>query len=73
MLEAAPLVEHAGLDLSKLNEPLDEPSILLHNEASDTCRRNELAFHVIKVKIEPNLLPREDIKEQLELEEFKLA
>lgn len=53
-------------------EPNDENKILLHNEASDSCRINQLSIHVVKAELKATELPMEELLTDLELEEFKL-
>ena len=52
--EAVFLVEEIRIPFLKaeqLTEPIDKDSVLLHNEASDSSRINNLQFQVLKVEI----------------------
>lgn len=40
-------------DETMLTEPLEPDQILLHNEAIDTSRVNDLHFHVVRVQLDP--------------------
>lgn len=44
-----------------LTEPVGKDSILLHNEASDTNRINDLQFQVVKVKIDSEAIKIEEL------------
>ena len=48
--------ELQGFKKEELTEPVDKDSILLHNEASDSYRVNNLEFQVIKVQINSDQL-----------------
>lgn len=72
MMEALTVIKNSGIQAINLYEPLDEAEILLHNEASDSCRLNELAFHIVNLELNQSKLPLEDMLMELELEEFKL-
>lgn len=62
----------ARINQADVLEPVDESTILLHNEASDSCRINELTIHVVKTELKANELPIAEFLSDLELEEFKL-
>lgn len=55
-----------------VHEPTDIDTILLHNEASDSNRINELKFQVMKLDLKTNEMPLEEFQTELEVEEFKL-